>query len=492
MQPSKQAVWDNRDGCGRTSGRGRRLAARRVQQLERDDATTERRPSPTHGGRRTGPTYRSHRHDLRPDRVRPHRRARGDRRPRSAWRRRVRDQPARRQLRRRRSTASRRTSTMVNSEGGRLRARADARVQERDDQRRARTGTRSRRLLSAGQRVRGGAGRDAAVHRRPTTWPTPASRRSAGTSTPSGPSGAAEPLRREGLATSCFTCGSRGLARGWPRSSAARRSACWPTTCAQSADCADADARAFEQVIRRAEVVFFDDQPCVRRDRPVSGEVGEMKDAGVDFVITCMDSNGCVTLAREMKKQELDAVQYLPQRATTTSSSPSTATSSRARYVRTVLGRSRTEDPAPGHEELPEVDGDERRRRSTRTRWPAGSTPTSSSPGSRAPARDFTRQKVDRRDQRDGRLDADGLIPGIDWTVAHDQPAPDGCRRRQDRRRQVRTRLRRAGQAVRLLHPTIPNPTIAPGRRPDACSLAPTTDREASRHQAARAAIAPG
>ena len=37
-----------------------------------------------------------------------------------------------------------------------------------------------------------------------------------------------------------------------------------------------------------------------------------MKDAGVDFVTTCMDTNGVVTLAKEMKKQGLDASQYLP------------------------------------------------------------------------------------------------------------------------------------------------------------------------------------
>ena len=37
-----------------------------------------------------------------------------------------------------------------------------------------------------------------------------------------------------------------------------------------------------------------------------------MKQAGVDLVTTCMDTNGVVTLAKEMKKQSLDAIQYLP------------------------------------------------------------------------------------------------------------------------------------------------------------------------------------
>ena len=38
-----------------------------------------------------------------------------------------------------------------------------------------------------------------------------------------------------------------------------------------------------------------------------------MKEAGVDVVATCMDNNGVVTLAKEMKKQGLDAIQLLPE-----------------------------------------------------------------------------------------------------------------------------------------------------------------------------------
>ena len=37
-----------------------------------------------------------------------------------------------------------------------------------------------------------------------------------------------------------------------------------------------------------------------------------MMEEGVDFVTTCMDSNGVLTLAQEMKKQGLDATQSLP------------------------------------------------------------------------------------------------------------------------------------------------------------------------------------
>jgi branched-chain amino acid transport system substrate-binding protein len=44
----------------------------------------------------------------------------------------------------------------------------------------------------------------------------------------------------------------------------------------------------------------------------MSSDVKKMLDANVDFVTTCMDNNGVLTLAREMRQQGLNAVQYLP------------------------------------------------------------------------------------------------------------------------------------------------------------------------------------
>jgi ABC-type branched-subunit amino acid transport system substrate-binding protein len=44
----------------------------------------------------------------------------------------------------------------------------------------------------------------------------------------------------------------------------------------------------------------------------MSSDVKKMIDAKVDFVTTCMDSNGVLTLAREMRQQGLNAIQYLP------------------------------------------------------------------------------------------------------------------------------------------------------------------------------------
>lgn len=58
--------------------------------------------------------------------------------------------------------------------------------------------------------------------------------------------------------------------------------------------------------------VAFRDDSLQYGTTDLSVQVAEMKDAGVDVVLTCMDTNGVVTLAKEMKKQGLDAIQYLP------------------------------------------------------------------------------------------------------------------------------------------------------------------------------------
>jgi ABC-type branched-subunit amino acid transport system substrate-binding protein len=81
-------------------------------------------------------------------------------------------------------------------------------------------------------------------------------------------------------------------------------------TSAQSVECGEGYIAAFEKY-PTAEVVFRD--TSLNFGVPdLSGEVAEMKDAGVDLVFTCMDQNGVNTLANDMNKGDLDAVLYLP------------------------------------------------------------------------------------------------------------------------------------------------------------------------------------
>ncbi len=78
----------------------------------------------------------------------------------------------------------------------------------------------------------------------------------------------------------------------------------------QSADCATADEKSFTK-FPTAKVVFSDKTiPFGVTD--LSAQVAQMKQKGVDLVVTCFDLNGAFTLAKEMKTQGLNAIQVLP------------------------------------------------------------------------------------------------------------------------------------------------------------------------------------
>jgi ABC-type branched-subunit amino acid transport system substrate-binding protein len=79
---------------------------------------------------------------------------------------------------------------------------------------------------------------------------------------------------------------------------------------ASSTLCAAGTRDSFEKHAPEIEVAFFDDTLEFSAD--VTAQVAEMKDKGVDFVSTCMDTNQVFKLQTEMKKQGLDAIQYLP------------------------------------------------------------------------------------------------------------------------------------------------------------------------------------
>jgi ABC-type branched-subunit amino acid transport system substrate-binding protein len=84
-------------------------------------------------------------------------------------------------------------------------------------------------------------------------------------------------------------------------------------TAPQSASCLDGWKESVEQWggPEGTEVVFSD-ASLAFGTTDLSVQVQKMKEQGVDFVATCMDNNGVVTLAKEMKKQQLDAIQLLP------------------------------------------------------------------------------------------------------------------------------------------------------------------------------------
>lgn len=78
----------------------------------------------------------------------------------------------------------------------------------------------------------------------------------------------------------------------------------------QSQGCAEGLEASFEKY-PTAKVEFVDKNLSFGQP-DYSAQVAQMKEAGVDFIIPCIDGNGTVNLAREVKKQGLDAVMMLP------------------------------------------------------------------------------------------------------------------------------------------------------------------------------------
>jgi branched-chain amino acid transport system substrate-binding protein len=80
---------------------------------------------------------------------------------------------------------------------------------------------------------------------------------------------------------------------------------------AESKLCAQGTRDAYKKYTNgKVQVVFYDDTIPFAGD--MTADVSNMKDKGVEYVNTCMDTNQVTKLQREMKKQGLHAVQNLP------------------------------------------------------------------------------------------------------------------------------------------------------------------------------------
>jgi ABC-type branched-subunit amino acid transport system substrate-binding protein len=77
----------------------------------------------------------------------------------------------------------------------------------------------------------------------------------------------------------------------------------------QSKDCAQGAQMSFAKY-PTAKIVYFDDS--LGYAQPLGAQVTKMKEKGVQYVTTCFDLQESFTLAKEMQKQGMKAVQSLP------------------------------------------------------------------------------------------------------------------------------------------------------------------------------------
>lgn len=219
----------------------------------------------------------------------------------------------------------------------------------------------------------------------------------------------------------CFTCATPGgpwLAQENGRS----KVGVLAYTVPQSSECAKGVKASFEKW-PTAEVVF-EDTALTYGTTDFSVQVGKMKDAGVDFVATCMDTNGVTNLQRELDKQSVDVTQSLPN-AYNPEFVESFGELFEGSYVQPWAMPFESADPVPAltnYLEWIDKTGGEKDELSM-AGWLNADLFYK---GLVAAGPEFTRQSlIDVINQM--KWDADGLIPGVDWTIAHESDPTTTC-----------------------------------------------------------------
>jgi branched-chain amino acid transport system substrate-binding protein len=192
---------------------------------------------------------------------------------------------------------------------------------------------------------------------------------------------------------------------------------------AQSASCAAGIQKSFERY-GDAEVVFSD-TALGYGTTDYSVQVGKMREAGVDFVTTCMDTNGVKSIAEEIRRQELPAVQYI-QNGYDHELVGEFGTLFDGSYVLTWFVPFEVAEPPPGMQDyfgwIDRVGGE--RSEQSMVGWLNADLFYR---GLTMAGPEFTRQRLIDAINTMEDWTANGLIPGIDWTIYHEAQAEDGC-----------------------------------------------------------------
>jgi ABC-type branched-subunit amino acid transport system substrate-binding protein len=149
-----------------------------------------------------------------------------------------------------------------------------------------------------------------------------------------------------------------------------------------------------------------------------SAQVAAMIQKDVDLVITCIDGQGAATLGREMQKQGLDALQILPN-AYNHELVQSNADVFNGSYLYTPYATFETKPKPAGiktYEKWIAKTGGAKNENSL-IGWINGAQLLA---GLEAAGQDFTQQKVVDAINASKDFTADGIVPPIDWTTAHD------------------------------------------------------------------------
>lgn len=194
----------------------------------------------------------------------------------------------------------------------------------------------------------------------------------------------------------------------------------------QSSGCAAGIENSIEEYGGDEVQVGFVDASLAYGTSDVSVQVSEMKDAGVDFVTTCMDFNGEKTVADEMARQDLEAPFYRPNGYdhAQLEEFPDTFEGS---IVLTQFWPFEEETDQPEgltqYFEAIEAAGEEPQELSL-AGWMAADMFYQGLVGA---GPEFTREGVVSYLNTLEDFDAGGILAGLDWTVEHTDDPPVGC-----------------------------------------------------------------
>lgn len=194
----------------------------------------------------------------------------------------------------------------------------------------------------------------------------------------------------------------------------------------QSSQCVEGWDKSFTKWGKDAGAqVVFKDASLGYGTTDLSVQVSKMKDAGVDMVVTCIDTNGVVTLAKELKKQQVNAIQYLPN-AYDQKLLDEYGDLFEGSYVYTSFTPLESKVKTEGmkqYEKWMKSSGGEIGENSL-VGWLNADLFVA---GLKGAGPDFSRQKVIDAINTMTDYNAGGLLSGVDWTKAHNQRDTPTC-----------------------------------------------------------------
>ena len=217
----------------------------------------------------------------------------------------------------------------------------------------------------------------------------------------------------------CFTCAQAGITTWLPTKIKLKNVGILAYNVVQSTDCALGTKASFEKY--KTAKVAFDDESLGFGNPDFSAQVSQMVDAKVDFIVACIDFNGIINLRKEMLRQGLEAAMVLPN-AYEHETVKENQEFLNGLYVGTLFAPLETRPKPPAvklfQKWMKKTDG-----RITENAIVGWINADEFVTALKAAGPDFTRENVIDAMNAITDYDANGFLPSIDWTTAHEDDA---------------------------------------------------------------------